>query len=108
MHELPNQISSQFVCLVGAIEPDKRQLHIELTRHLFRSVLQTQELLNGFAYQLPNEPDTLSKVVEFIRLEKLCCPFFGFAIEIKSDSEQIWLTLTGPEGVKSFIQSEFG
>jgi len=43
-------------------------------------------------------------LAEFIKLEKLCCP--GFTIEVEPEGGDVYLMLTGREGVKPFIQAE--
>jgi hypothetical protein len=99
---------SLFACAMDAIEPNKRQQHIATAQHLFRSVGEIRELSNGYAFHLPNESDMLLKVAEFISLERLCCPFFGFTLEIEPGGGAVWLQLTGREGVKPFIRAEIG
>ncbi|MGI9167336.1 MAG: hypothetical protein ACR2G5_13325 [Pyrinomonadaceae bacterium] len=50
----------------------------------------------------------LVRTAEFIALERLCCPFFGFAVEVEREGGAVWLILTGREGVKPFIIAEIG
>lgn len=95
-----------FACDMSAIEPGKRAQHLETAKLLFRAVTSVQELANGYAFCLPNEPGLLVKVAEFIALERLCCPFFGFSLEVEPEGGALWLRLTGREGVKPFIQAE--
>jgi hypothetical protein len=101
-------MESPFACNMGAIKPDQRQQHIATAGELFRAVKGIRELPNGFAFQLPGESDTLRLLTEFISLERLCCPFFGFTIEIEPEGGAVWLQLTGREGVKPFIKAEIG
>ena len=51
-------------------------------------------------------PDLIAKLSEFISLEKLCCPFLKFVIEVEAEGGPVWLRLTGREGVKAFIREE--
>jgi len=97
---------SPFACRMDAIEADQRQQHLKTASQLFHSVKSIRELPNGYAFQLPNESDVLRMVAEFISLERLCCPFFGFRLEIEPEGGAVWLELTGRDGVKPFIQSE--
>jgi hypothetical protein len=99
---------SPFACNMHAIEPAMRPKHLETAGALFRAVKSIRELPNGYAFQLPNESDLLLKVAEFISLERLCCPFFGFTLEIEPEGGSLWLQLTGREGVKPFIRAELG
>ena len=97
---------SPLACDMSAIEPDRREQHIATAGQVFRAIMDIQELPDGYAFCLPNEPDTLLKAAEFISLERLCCPFLGFVLEIEPEVGSVWLRLTGREGVKAFIREE--
>jgi hypothetical protein len=99
---------SSFACDMTAIAPEQRSAHLATIEKLFQSVKAIQELPNGYAFQLPNNSDLLRVVAEFVTLERLCCPFFGFSIEIGSEGGPVCLNLTGREGVKPFIMAEIG
>jgi hypothetical protein len=45
----------------------------------------------------------IDQLVEWMELERLCCPFFRFEIRSVRQKEAVRLHLTGPEGVKKFI-----
>jgi hypothetical protein len=93
---------------MDAIESDLREPHLERARQLFASVQEIQELSNGYAFKLPGEVLTLMHVAEFIALERLCCPFFGFTLTVEPEGGEMWLQLTGGEGIKPFIRAEIG
>ena len=97
---------SPLACDMSAIEPDQREQHITTGSQLLRAVTEIRELPNGYAFRLPNESDTLLNASEFISLERLCCPFLGFVIEVESEGGSVWLRLTGRDGVKAFIREE--
>jgi hypothetical protein len=99
---------SAFACDMNAIAPEQRDAHLATIQRLFRSVQSKRELPDGYAFELPNESDVLLTAAEFISLERLCCPFFGFGLEIESEGGSVWLSLTGREGVKPFIMAEIG
>ena len=63
---------------------------------------------DGYAFELPNESDDLLTVSEFTVKERLCCPFFDFALEIEREGGPMWLCLKGRDGVKLFIMAEIG
>ena len=99
---------SPFACDMHAIPLESRAAHQSNTERLFSLVQQVQELPNGYTFRLPNETDVWKLAAEFVDLERLCCPFFAFSLEIEGQSGPIYLTLTGREGVKSFILAEIG
>jgi hypothetical protein len=67
------------------------------------ATLEIQELPMGYAVGLPNDCAVLLQIAEFISLERLCCPFFHFEIQIEPDAGPVWLRLTGRQGVKQFL-----
>lgn len=91
-----------------AIDPSKQQQHIATAQLVFAAVTEVRELPNGYAFQLPKESEMLRKVGEFMALERLCCPFFGFTLEVEREGGAVWLHVTGRDGVKPFIQAEIG
>lgn len=97
---------SPFACVMEAIAADKRAPHLANAKILFDKVTGTRELDNGYAFCLGRDSAVLASLTEFIALEKLCCPFFGFTIKVAPEGGDIWLELTGREGVKPFIQAE--
>jgi hypothetical protein len=99
-------MESPFACNMDAIKSDQRQQHIATAGQLFRAVKNIRELPDGYAFHLPDEVDVLQSVAEFISLERLCCPFFGFTLVIEPEGGAVWLQLTGREGVKAFIRAE--
>lgn len=99
---------SPFACDMSAIAPDKRSEHMATINELFHAVEDILELPNGYAFRLANEPDVLLRAAKFIALEKMCCPFFGFTLEVEPEGGAVWLSLTGREGVKPFIVAEIG
>jgi hypothetical protein len=99
---------SPFACDMNAIAAEQRGAHLATMAKLFQSVERLRELPNGYAFRLPNKSEVLLTAVEFIALEWLCCPFFGFGLEIEREGGAVWLSLTGRAGVKPFILAEIG
>lgn len=97
---------SPIACDMSAIEAGRREQHIATGKEVFRAVAEIRELPDGYAFRLSREPHVLVKTAEFISLEKLCCPFLRFVIEVGAEGGPVWLLLTGREGVKAFIREE--
>jgi hypothetical protein len=100
--------TSPFACDMTAIAADQRGTHFATIEKLFRAVEDLRELPNGYAFKLSNDPQLLLTAAQFVALERLCCPFFGFTLEIEREGGAVWLSLTGREGVKPFIIAEIG
>lgn len=101
-HALP------LACDLTAIEAVQRERHQSNTKQLLAAVQAAQELPDGYAFRFPAESDIIIKAADFIKLERLCCPFFNFVLEVEPDNGPLWLKLTGPAGVKQFLQAELG
>jgi hypothetical protein len=50
----------------------------------------------------------LVALAEYVSLERLCCPFFDFAIEVGHGEDEVWLSMTGPEGAKGILEAAMG
>jgi hypothetical protein len=107
-NEVHGERKSPFACVMDAIEPSHRRQHLATARFVFAAVNEVREVPNGYAFRLPNASEMLRKVGDFIALEQLCCPFFGFTLEVEREGGAVWLELTGREGVKPFIRAEIG
>jgi hypothetical protein len=97
---------SPIACDMSAIDPELRAQHIATGGELFRAAEEVRELSDGYAFRLPPRSDALLKAAEFISLERLCCPFLGFSLEVEPRGGPVWLRLTGREAVKAFIREE--
>lgn len=99
---------SPFACDMTAIELDKRAGHVAVMKELFSLVEHREELKDGYSLRFPNSAHVWMMAAEFVSLERLCCPFFDFRLEVEREGGAIRLTLTGREGVKPFILAEIG
>lgn len=96
------------VCVPYTIPPEKCGGQTTAAEELLMSVQAIDELPNGFAFRLPNETLILQRAATFMVNEQLCCPFFGFTLEIEPQNGHAWLKITGEEGVKDLLQAQFG
>ena len=79
----------------------------EIVPKLYREVQEIQELPNGWVWRLPSTPEVLTLVAEDLNMERLCCPFVNYTLEIEPNRGPFWLRLTGGEGVKEFLRMSF-
>lgn len=94
-----------FSCDIAALSEADIALYQKLTHSLVDAVQETVELEDGYAFRL--SPETLVTTARWVSLERKCCPFFAFEIEVASSAGPSWLRITGAEGVKEFIRTEF-
>ena len=89
-----------------AIAAEQRPVHLATSRELFSKIEEVRELTDGYEFRLADDPRVLTKLSEFVSLERLCCPFLRFAVEVEAEGGPVWLRLSGREGVKEFIREE--
>ena len=97
-----------FVCNMKALSPAERVRHTANTLRLKTAVVETQEAERSLRFRLSDESMDLTALAEWVRLERRCCPFFTFKIDMEGDGGPTWLTLSGESGVKEFIRLEIG
>jgi hypothetical protein len=90
-------------CQLDAISASDRPRYNELRRMLAASVVGQRELPNGVALKISTASLSLVQLAEWIALERKCCPFFEFKLEVAPESGPVWLSLTGGAGVKEFL-----
>lgn len=96
------------VCNVSALTSEQHQERKELANLIRTQTQESQELSNGYAFRLPSSSTLFLELAEFVHLERHCCPFFNFQVELGANEGPIWLRMTGPEGVKEFMKAEMG
>lgn len=95
-------------CNMDVFTPEQREAHIKTTMELIPGVQRVQEIENGYEFQFPSKTEFISRIAEFISNERLCCPFLEFKLNIRSNDEPVFLSLTGPVGTQEFLRAEFG
>ncbi len=96
-----------FACDMSALNAEQRKRVLDLLEELKAKRQDIKELPNGYAFRYQMESDIFRDAAEFITLERLCCPFFEFGLNVEKENGGMWLQLTGREGVKDFIRIEF-
>jgi hypothetical protein len=101
------KIEDQFYCNVKALTPSERVRHRELTEKLIAARNETVETDKGYEFQYSPDKVSIAEVGEWVVLESKCCSFFDFHIDLENRGKLVCLRLTGSEGIKAFIRSEF-
>jgi hypothetical protein len=92
-------------CNIQAISAVQRPRYDDLVTRLRAAMRDRRELPDGYNYSLDSAKITLPEVSEWITMERLCCPFLIFQLEIAGEASG--LTMRGPDGVKAVLQEEF-
>lgn len=102
MEELP------IACDMTALDASQRERQHLLLKKFGAALQETESLEDGYAFRFAADTATILDIAEFITIERLCCPFLNFELEIGPAGSPAWLRLTGRAGVKEFIEAEFG
>lgn len=97
----------KFYCNINALTAAERTRLKELAEKLKLARTATVETEKGYEFQYSPDRISLAEVAEWVAGESKCCSFFDFHIDLEERGKLICLRLTGSEGVKAFIRSEF-
>lgn len=94
---------TQIACNLGALDAGQQRRRADLADAVLSRAGATVEIPDGFALRLDDDPALLRDTVEWIGLERLCCPFLRFELRFDPDAGPLWLHLGGGAGVKEFL-----
>jgi hypothetical protein len=98
---------SKFYCNLKALSPAERAQHKQLTEKLIAARNEVVELPRGYEFQYRPSDVSVGDLAGWVATEAACCPFFNFHIDLEREGNLVCLGLTGNEGIKAFIRSEF-
>lgn len=98
---------TKFYCNIKALNPSERAHHKQLTDKLVAERSEIVETEKGYEFHYSPSNVTLTELAEWVSAESKCCPFFDFHIDVEREGKLLCLRLTGEEGIKPFIRSEF-
>jgi hypothetical protein len=97
----------KFYCNSKALNPAERAAHKQLTDKLIAARKEIVEMQKGYEFQFRPSAVSLAELASWVAVEGKCCPFFDFHIDLENEGSLLCLRLTGENGIKAFIQTEF-
>ena len=98
---------SAFACNRLALTSEQRKRHFDELGPKLRAMKKSvRELPNGYEFEFLPDSNTIQLVAEWVAGERVCCPFFDINMRVEREGGPLWLSLTGREGVKQFIQAD--
>jgi hypothetical protein len=98
---------TKFYCNIKALNPAERAQQKQLTEKLIALRTQIVETPTGYEFQFSPSTVSLAELTAWVSAESKCCPFFDFHIDVERQATLLCLRLTGEEGIKSLIRTEF-
>ena len=95
-----------FACDLLALSTAERGRHRELLHRLRPAAHDISELPDGYLFHLNSGGISFVEAAEWVELERRCCPFLAFQLRIAGGENAFALSVTGPVGVKQFIDAE--
>ncbi len=89
--------------MLDALSSDERSRRHQLAQELSKAVVEISELSDGYTFRLGNDADTCRQTLEWILLERRCCPFLQFELKLTPAQDSVELSLRGRPGVKKFV-----
>jgi hypothetical protein len=99
--------NDKFFCNINTLNPAERAHHKQLTEKLIASREGIVETEKGYEFQFSPSRVSLTELADWVAAEGKCCPFFDFHIDLEREGTLVCLRLTGQEGIKAFIRTEF-
>ena len=97
-------------CRLDLLSPAERQREQHLLALVRRQLGAAQPTPTGYRFAVP--PELLGKVGELIGLERRCCPFLAFSLEVAPEQGEVSLNIHGGPGggpeVRDFVAQTFG
>ncbi len=88
-------------CNLEAMSDSERQRHHELRGAIEANMAAVEETLEGLTFRFASDSKMILQLAEFITLERLCCPFLHFSLEVEPNGGPLYLRLMGGQGDKS-------
>lgn len=97
---------ARFYCDRTALTAEQR-VQIRTFGHTLHDAVQSaRELPNGYEFEFASDAPIYQALVQYIPLERACCPFFEFNVRVAPNGGKLYWSLTGPAGIKEFIREE--
>lgn len=94
------------VCDLASLNGDQRRRERDLLERFRKTSVKESETAEGVWFSVPAQPEALASLGELLALERLCCPFLSFHLEV-TRNETCRLLISGPPGAKALVLAEF-
>ena len=85
-----------------------QQRRAGVLRRIREQVQSLKPLDAGYAFEFAADEAVLEDVFRLIQLERQCCAFLQFELTLEPGNGPVWLSLTGPDGTKAFLETALG
>ena len=94
-----------FACDLGALSAEERARRAALASRVTSRFREVRDLPDGYAARLDADPPILQDALDWVLLERRCCPFLRLDLCFEPADGPVWLQLRGNPGVKEFLSA---
>ena len=94
-----------FSCDLTALDAQEQQRRTALAARVSSRFLEVQELTDGYAAALENDDALVRDALDWLLLERRCCPFLRLELSFEPSGGVVWFRMMGADGVKEFLSA---
>jgi len=91
------------ICNLGALTADEQRRRAALAAELTAAFREVRETADGYAARLDDDAALCRLALEWLLLERRCCPFFDLRLTLDAGNGPVWIHFAGGPGVKEFL-----
>jgi hypothetical protein len=95
-----------FACEISRLDREARSREQTLLAWFHNAFTEAEWTGSDYRFTIAADRESLRDLGEFLALERVCCPFLTFRLEVDR-AETAVLSISGREGVQAFIAATF-
>lgn len=99
-------MAGSLYCDMKALTPAERAVHREATAKLLGAVLARRPHGDGYTFEIDGARFELSRASAWMALERKCCPFLRFQLDVPAGEGRFTMRIRGPKGTREFLDEE--
>jgi hypothetical protein len=92
-------------CDLGALSAEERTRRSTVAARVSARFREVRETSDGYASRLDADPELVQDALDWLLLERRCCPFLRLELHFEPSAGPVWLRFGGGPGVKEFLSS---
>ena len=92
-------------CDLGALSGEERTRRSTVAARVSARFREVRETSDGYAARLDADPPLVQDALNWLLLERRCCPFLRLELRFEPSVGPVWLRFGGGPGVKEFLRA---
>jgi len=98
-----SDIEPALACNLEALSEDDRARRSTLASLVSARFREVQEVADGYAGCLDPDPASVRDALDWLLLERRCCPFLRLELSFEPSNGPVWFPFRGGPGIKEFL-----